>query len=424
MRLSTPDDWRVRGLVGAFWEDFDIKDDMNFLYKTIPSCTPANLAALRGGSPGCVANVMPAPGYAAVDPNERNDNVAFGEDLQRGYKQTAFFTSVDFDMIPKVLTLTGGTRYYHYKETSNGLAVLHRAPDARVSRTASAWAVNSQDSDHDATYSGFKSRGNLTWHITPDAMVYYTFSQGFRPGACNRKNSAEVKIDVDPVTGMPTVGPDANPNLVKQYNKPFTYPPDTLVNNEIGWKTEWLDHRLQVNGSAYIMDWKNVQTLIYNPPGLWEHDLRRGGSRLPDQGRRAADRRARHRRPHAAGFDFAQQRFRDQLALHQVDEQGSGQPDAARHLHHAGLVAGAERKCAFAKPARVRRRDAGLLADDGVQPARALRLDCQRLQDVLHGRRAARRRHAERAEQLPVRRRSDRADNDLAAIRSAGLHDV
>jgi outer membrane receptor protein involved in Fe transport len=121
---------------------------------------------------------------------------------------------------------------------------------------------------HDATYSGFKSRGNLTWHVTPDAMVYYTFSQGFRPGAGNRLNSAEVKISVDPVTGKPTVGPvdPATATLVKQYNKPFTYPPDTLVNNEVGWKTEWLDHRLQVNGSAYIMDWKNVQTLIYNPP--------------------------------------------------------------------------------------------------------------------------------------------------------------
>jgi iron complex outermembrane receptor protein len=122
------------------------------------------------------------------------------------------------------------------------------------------------DATHDATYSGFKSRGNLTWHVTQDAMLYYTFSQGFRPGAGNRKNSAEVKIDVDPATGLPTVGPDANPNLVKQYNKPYTYPPDTLTNNEIGWKTEWFNHRLLVNGSAYIMDWKNVQTLIYNPP--------------------------------------------------------------------------------------------------------------------------------------------------------------
>ncbi len=52
LRLSTPDDWRLRGLVGAFWEDFDIKDDMNFLYKTIPSCTPANLALYAGGYTG------------------------------------------------------------------------------------------------------------------------------------------------------------------------------------------------------------------------------------------------------------------------------------------------------------------------------------------------------------------------------------
>jgi outer membrane receptor protein involved in Fe transport len=263
--VSSPDDWRVRGLLGAFWEDFDIKDDMNFLYKTIPSCTPANLALYAAGTQACVGNVMPAPGYAAIDPNQRNDNVAFGEDLERGYKQTAFFTSIDFDLIPKVLTLTGGTRYYHYQETMKG-SQYSTSPGCAGIPNGACVGGQLTDATHDATYSGFKSRGNLTWHVTQDAMVYYTFSQGFRPGAGNRKNSAEVKIDVDPATGLPTVGPDANPTLVKQYNKPYTYPPDTLVNNEIGWKTEWFDHRLLVNGSAYIMDWKNVQTLIYNPP--------------------------------------------------------------------------------------------------------------------------------------------------------------
>ncbi|MEP6884011.1 MAG: TonB-dependent receptor [Gammaproteobacteria bacterium] len=265
LRLSTPDDWRLRGLIGAFWEDFDIKDDMNFLYTTIPSCTPANLLLYQAGTQACKGNVIPAPGYAALDPTERNDNVAFGEDLERGYKQTAFFTSIDYDLIPKVLTLTGGTRYYHYKETMHG---SQYSTSTGCSGIPNGTCVGSKltDATHDATYSGFKSRGNLTWHVTQDAMLYYTFSQGFRPGAGNRKNSAEVKIDVDPVTGQPTVGPNATPNLVKQYNKPYTYPPDTLTNNEFGWKTEWFDHRLQVNGSAYIMDWKNVQTLIYNPP--------------------------------------------------------------------------------------------------------------------------------------------------------------
>jgi iron complex outermembrane receptor protein len=268
LRLSTPDDWRLRGLVGAFWEDFVIKDDMNFLYKSIPSCTPANLLLYQAGTQVCTGNVIPPPGYAAVDPTERNDNVAFGEDLDRGYHQTALFTSLDFDLIPKVLTLTGGTRYYHYTETfwgsqystSTGCAGVPNGQCVGSKLTAAT---------HDATYSGFKSRGNLTWHVTPDAMVYYTFSQGFRPGAGNRKNSTEIAVAVvetSPGVFVPAVGPQTNPTLVKQYNKPYTYPPDTLVNNEIGWKTEWLDHRLQVNGSAYVMDWKNVQTLLYNPP--------------------------------------------------------------------------------------------------------------------------------------------------------------
>jgi len=37
------------------------------------------------------------PVQAALDPTTRNDNTNFGEDLRRGYKQTAGFASVDFD---------------------------------------------------------------------------------------------------------------------------------------------------------------------------------------------------------------------------------------------------------------------------------------------------------------------------------------
>ena len=36
VRVSTPDDWRLRAIAGAFWEDFQIDDVMNFKYKTIP----------------------------------------------------------------------------------------------------------------------------------------------------------------------------------------------------------------------------------------------------------------------------------------------------------------------------------------------------------------------------------------------------
>jgi len=72
-------------------------------------------------------------------------------------------------------------------------------------------------------------------------------------------------------------------DLVKQYNKPYTYPPDTLVNNEIGWKTEWFDHRLLVNGSAYIMIGKRPDADLQ--PARVRQPLRsRGGTRLSIKG--------------------------------------------------------------------------------------------------------------------------------------------
>ncbi len=46
--------------------------------------------------------------------------------------------------------------------------------------------------------SGTKYRGNLTWHITPDVMVYYTYSEGFRPGGFNR-----TQTNIDGSLGFP-----------------------------------------------------------------------------------------------------------------------------------------------------------------------------------------------------------------------------
>ena len=120
VRVNSPDDWRLRFIVGAYQEQFRIYDVQNFQYKNIPSCTPGNLALALGGGAPCVANVRTAPGSTANDPGIRGDNTAFGEDTQRGYDQLAFFGSADFDIIPHVLTITAGTRYYQYKEFEVG----------------------------------------------------------------------------------------------------------------------------------------------------------------------------------------------------------------------------------------------------------------------------------------------------------------
>jgi iron complex outermembrane recepter protein len=265
IRLSTSDDNRLRGLVGGYWEEFLIRDQMNFNYLAIPQCSAANLTISQSGGPDCVSAVGPIPGNFASDPSLReNSDTAFGEDTERGYRQTAVFTSVDFDLIPKVLTLTGGTRYYHYDEFERGSEFVTSTAANNVPNGACTAAGGCGFGINlNKTEGGFRSRGNLTWHITPDIMAYYTFSQGFRPGGFNRTSSAD---------GIPTlagVAPFTAGNKgTEQYNKPSGYDSDDLTNNEIGIKSEFLDHRLQVNVSAYRMKWSNVQLNLFDPVNL------------------------------------------------------------------------------------------------------------------------------------------------------------
>lgn len=242
IRLSTPDDWRMRGIFGAFWEELKIEDQLEWQYKTLPPCTETVTA-------GCLTNVGPAPGATVSNPATRNDNVAFFNDVHRGYKQTALFTSLDFDLIPKVLTVTAGTRYYNFDNTEVGAVTgSFYCYEAGLAPCLN-YATNIDAENLHTHYKGFKSRANLTWHVTPDALVYYTWSQGFRPGAFNRNFACYIQ----------------NAQGIPLYCSPQSFTSDNLTNNEIGWKTEFFDRHLQWNGAIYQEDWKNVQVNFFDP---------------------------------------------------------------------------------------------------------------------------------------------------------------
>jgi len=65
----------------------------------------------------------------------------------------------------------------------------------------------------------------------PDAMLYATYSKGFRPGGVNRTAAA----------GIPP------------------YSADFLKNYEIGWKTQLFDRHLRWNGAIFREDWNDFQ---------------------------------------------------------------------------------------------------------------------------------------------------------------------
>jgi iron complex outermembrane recepter protein len=253
LRFSTPDDWRLRGIAGAYIEDNKLYDQTTWMYKNIPPCT-SNGAAGTPGNTDCLSNIGTFPGTYVQNPGIQGDNTSFYQDQYRDTKQTAFFASADFDIIPKVLTITAGTRHFLFENNNQG-SVLSSfgcfeagTPAGGCHDPAYSYNLNAQNLRD--TESGFKSRGNITWHITPDLMVYYTYSQGFRPGGFNQNGGA-----------LHTFGTDA----VAQYLIPRSFASDNLTNNEIGWKTEFLDHRLQWNGAVYRENWNNVQIEFFNP---------------------------------------------------------------------------------------------------------------------------------------------------------------
>jgi iron complex outermembrane recepter protein len=289
IRLSTHADNRLRGLVGAYWEKFVIDDNMNFNYLGIPQCNQANLDIALAGGADCLSAVGPTPGSFATTPGLRTDsNTAFGENVQRGYKQTAAFTSIDFDIIPKVLTATGGVRWYKYDEFEHGSEYFSESASAglvvnHLNGVCTAAGLCGFPINLGKSETGHRWRTNLTWHVTNDIMAYYTYSEGFRPGGLNRTSSplgvtpnrAGIASYCGNIGGVQNA---ADPRCLpggslfglntSQFNAPVGYESDSLTNNEIGFKTEWFDHRLILNLSGYVMKWGNVQLPLFDPVHL------------------------------------------------------------------------------------------------------------------------------------------------------------
>ena len=89
-----------------------------------------------------------------------------------------------------------------------------------------------------------RSEGNvsptvsLNYKANPNLFLYFTFSQGYKSGGFNI---------------FSIVTPATKPSDNAEYK------PESVNNFEIGLKSEFFDHRLRFNASAYYMDYKNLQ---------------------------------------------------------------------------------------------------------------------------------------------------------------------
>ena len=76
-------------------------------------------------------------------------------------------------------------------------------------------------------------------------LIYATLSEGYRAGFLNRPGGAST--------------PDGS------YTVPYGFETDEMTNAEIGWKTDLMDGRMRLNGSAFFAQIDGLQTTIFDP---------------------------------------------------------------------------------------------------------------------------------------------------------------
>ncbi|WP_324261331.1 TonB-dependent receptor [Altererythrobacter sp. H2] len=214
LRVSSPQDAPLRFIGGVFAQRQSHNIEQNYIIDDIADSITV---------PGSASNI-----WLTKQQRTDRDYAAFGE--------------LSYDLTDK-LTLLAGARVYRYKNSLEGFFGYSAGFSSRTGVAAcfapaqiDGTPCTNVDKTTAETDSIFKL--NATYKITDDALVYATWSQGFRPGGVNRRG---------------TLPP---------------YTPDKLDNYELGWKTTFGPVRF--NGAIYQLDWNNIQLSFLGENGLSE----------------------------------------------------------------------------------------------------------------------------------------------------------
>jgi len=227
LRFTSPADRRVRFVGGLFYQKQEHEIFQNYQIRNL-------------GDSITVTN-YPNTIWLTNQLREDSDSAVFGE--------------VSFDITEK-LTLTGGLRAYEYDSSLKGFFGFNDGYSGNYGEALCTSAEQFQGApcvnlDGDVDDSGTIPKVNLTFRVNDDAMVYVTYSEGFRPGGLNRNNRP--------------------PN-------PPIYQPDTLINYEAGWKTTWAGNRLRFNGAVFLEEWDDIQFSFLPPSGSGLTIIRNAGA--------------------------------------------------------------------------------------------------------------------------------------------------
>jgi iron complex outermembrane recepter protein len=236
-RLTSQGDSKLQWMAGAFYEDvYDW-----WQYGALVPGLVHTVAWQEANVQACDQ----APTNPDVSCPLAPTNYYYFNQYHNEVKQLAFFGELTYSLTDH-WSVTGGARWFEYdRDMFDKYNVPLGLP---VQDDPDSNGLVSKSTDSDQTF-----KFATEYHINPDVMVYALYSEGFRLGGQNSQRAA--------ASG----------------EVPLTYGPDSLSNYELGLKSEWLDHRLLLNLSAFYMQWDDIQIHFGSTSAWWIEGNINGG---------------------------------------------------------------------------------------------------------------------------------------------------
>jgi len=244
LRFVTSEEKPLRATFGGFYSSQTLVERNDFTYPgsiNVIGFTPDQIGFPQNGA---------LPGSSVSDPSPRAPGVIFFNDITRTDKQVGLFGELTYDLT-ETLSVTAGARWHDVDVRLKGSANssffnLFEGEDVNAFGTNldtqfdGTQVINGVNVPEGAEAKGWVLKGNVSWQPSDNTLFYFTYSEGFRPGLPNRPAGA---------------GGGAVPAVVRT---------DEVTNYELGWKLDLLDNSVRFNGSAFIVDIKDLQTTIFD----------------------------------------------------------------------------------------------------------------------------------------------------------------
>ncbi|MEZ5713400.1 MAG: TonB-dependent receptor [Sphingobium sp.] len=232
VRFASSFDGPFQILAGAYYEHLPYTENSGDFFTGSAARQQASLELLNSILGW---NIAPFPAYMGHFNYDYTGN------------QTALFGEVSYDILDN-LKITVGARHYDYDRTEYAIDV---SPSPSNFGTVDAPFVNR---DNVSKNKGETYKAGIEWRPDENKFLYFTWSEGFRPGQFVLKPPLEF---YDPTNSGFYTAEDGS-------QIPITdgLAPDTLQNYEIGFKGTFAGGRIALSAAAYHIDWKGLPVTV------------------------------------------------------------------------------------------------------------------------------------------------------------------